>query len=574
MSKDSLITQGYRRSTSVPPSLLSRLKLKEGTVLAYMLAFALPCFSSLLFALLTNHAWEDWFITYRASKNLALGHGLVYDIGERVHSFTSPIGTLLPAAIRYLVTGASDDGVLWIFRAIQCGVLGFTGVLLFRLSLEFRLSKWPLLFLIGMFSIDAKILDFSTNGMETGFFVFFVTLTAYSLLIPLARPAALLGLAWAGLMWTRPDGFVYIIALGLGFLLFPGEGGIRGGRARLVKTCCIAAAIGALLYLPWLVWTWLYYGSFIPHSLTSKAASMTAWGVVKTLAFPLFGLTRETSLDYTFTPAYISAGGWPGLMPDVSRVVSWICCFAWVVPRIRPATRAISFAVLVAQLYLSSVPLFAWYIPVATLLSLLVLALLLEELNTGFGQIAAPAGSSGATQTGLSRVIPLLAVGPILSTVLVTLCVGYELRIQQHVIEDRSRKPLGLWLHDHASSPRDRVFLEPLGYIGFYSNLRMYGFPGQSSPELVAARHAVSCVEWAYKCFAPLITYLKPEWVVLRPQEAAVVQRDNPNLLEKVYSLVKTYDVSAELASFWFLPGRGLLRFDQTFLVYRRRVIQ
>jgi hypothetical protein len=571
MSKYWLIARSYGR----PTSLISVLqRLNEGAVVVYVLAFTLPFLTSLLFALLTNHAWEDWFITYRASRNLALGHGLVYDIGERVHSFTSPIGTLLPAAIRYLFSSISDEGVLWIFRIIQCGVLGVTAILLLRLSLELSLSKWPIVFLIGMFSLDAKTIDFSTNGMETGFFVFFVTLTMYSLVIPLARPGLLLGLAWAGLMWTRPDGFIYIIALGLGFLLFPREGGIRGWRARLVKTCLTAAAVGASLYLPWLAWTRLYYGSFIPYTVTAKAASLTPWGVAKTLAFPLFGLTRETSLDYTFTPVYISYGGWPGWMPDVSRVVSWICCFVWVIPRMRPATRAVSFAVLVVQLYLGSVPLAGWYIPAATLLSFLVLALLLEEVNAGFPHMAAPVKSGGATRTGPSRIIPVLAAVPLLATVLVTVCVGYEMRVQQHVIEDDNRKQVGLWLHDHASSPHDRVFLEPLGYIGFYSNLRMYGFPGQSSPELVVARHAVSCMQWAYKCYAPLIIYLKPEWVVLRPREVVAVQQDNPNLLQKVYSLVKTFDVSSELASYRFLPGREWLQVDQTFLVYRRRVIQ
>ena len=48
-------------------------------------------------AIYTNHTWEDYYITYRASKNLATGHGLTFTQGERVHSFTSPLGVLLPA---------------------------------------------------------------------------------------------------------------------------------------------------------------------------------------------------------------------------------------------------------------------------------------------------------------------------------------------------------------------------------------------------------------------------------------------------------------------------------------------
>src|SRR5436305_1716283 len=40
----------------------------------------------------TGHVWEDYFITFRFSKNLVEGRGLVYNPGDRVHGFTSPIG--------------------------------------------------------------------------------------------------------------------------------------------------------------------------------------------------------------------------------------------------------------------------------------------------------------------------------------------------------------------------------------------------------------------------------------------------------------------------------------------------
>ena len=34
------------------------------------------------FAAFTGHVWEDYWITYRASHNLATGQGLVYTPGE------------------------------------------------------------------------------------------------------------------------------------------------------------------------------------------------------------------------------------------------------------------------------------------------------------------------------------------------------------------------------------------------------------------------------------------------------------------------------------------------------------
>ena len=64
----------------------------------------------------TDHAWEDYFITYRASKNLAEGNGLTDTVGERVHSFTSPLGVLLPATAYWIGGGESDRSALWVLR--------------------------------------------------------------------------------------------------------------------------------------------------------------------------------------------------------------------------------------------------------------------------------------------------------------------------------------------------------------------------------------------------------------------------------------------------------------------------
>ena len=65
------------------------LAFKAGLFIGVMLL-------ALAFAGFTNHVWEDYYITYRSSKNLATGHGLVFNHGDRLHTFTSPLGVLLP----------------------------------------------------------------------------------------------------------------------------------------------------------------------------------------------------------------------------------------------------------------------------------------------------------------------------------------------------------------------------------------------------------------------------------------------------------------------------------------------
>ncbi|MEN9402814.1 MAG: hypothetical protein RL091_1517, partial [Verrucomicrobiota bacterium] len=56
------------------------------------LIFLLVAGIAAAFALYTHHVWEDYYITYRSSKNLATGHGLVFNYGDRLHTFTSPLG--------------------------------------------------------------------------------------------------------------------------------------------------------------------------------------------------------------------------------------------------------------------------------------------------------------------------------------------------------------------------------------------------------------------------------------------------------------------------------------------------
>ena len=79
---------------------------------------------SLAFAAFTGHMWEDYFITFRASLNLATGNGLVFQPGERVHTFTSPIGTLLPAL--FALGGGEDVAIraLWLLRIASALTLG------------------------------------------------------------------------------------------------------------------------------------------------------------------------------------------------------------------------------------------------------------------------------------------------------------------------------------------------------------------------------------------------------------------------------------------------------------------
>src|SRR5262245_5787107 len=120
------LPRGHAAQAAPDLTAPSRRSCWQVFLLLFGIALAYTCY--------TQHAWEDYYITYRASKNLATGNGLTFTVGERVHSFTSPLGTLLPALASLLTGNSSDAAALWIFRMMTISAYAGAGVLLWRLG--------------------------------------------------------------------------------------------------------------------------------------------------------------------------------------------------------------------------------------------------------------------------------------------------------------------------------------------------------------------------------------------------------------------------------------------------------
>jgi len=135
-------------------------------------------------------------------------------------------------------------------------------------------------------------------------------------------------------------------------------------------------------------------------------------------------------------------------------------------------------------------------------------------------------------------------------------------RQQQKIVEEEGRHRLGLWLKTKAA-PTDTVFLESLGYMGYFSQLKMLDFPGLCAPEVSRLVHS------GQRGYAEIIGTLKPEWVVIRPSEY-YDQHLNENDGLRDYKLVWTSDVRAQINAVSFLPGRGTLDADSVYFVFHR----
>jgi hypothetical protein len=204
-----------------------------------------------------------------------------------------------------------------------------------------------------------------------------------------------------------------------------------------------------------------------------------------------------------------------------------------------------------------------WYFPPCTFLGIFVLAHLIDQgIHSTVHWNRYVHSKIAALPASLVRIAAQLTL---VVALLLSLCAAYQLAIHQEIIEKGNRKQVGLWLRKNADSPDDTVFLEPLGYIGFFSRLRMLDFPGLASPKVVETRRRLQTDDWS-----KLIPALNTDWLVLRSGEAKAIHLANEKLFSKTYSLVKIFDVTERVRAYRWIPGRGYLHGDQKFLVFKR----
>lgn len=522
--------------------MLTSLSTRRPVLLAVVAAVG-----CVLFAAFTRHAWEDYYITFRASLNLATGHGLVFQPGERVHTFTSPLGTLLPAL--FALGGGEDVATraLWLFRLVSAAALGGAIALAARRMEQGKVTAFALVAAGLMWAFDPKSIDFAINGMESALLIFFVTLTWRAF----ADGARVLpcAIGFAGLQWTRPDGCVFFGALALAWWwLGDAERGAWRARFTLLAR---AVALGAAFYLPWVIFAWWYYGSPVPHTIQAKVSNTgPAELAAALLLYPWRLLFGDVALHEVFMPAYFFFGGWPAALRWLARLFALGGALAWLWPRVQTPGRLASAAFFLGGFYVEYIPRSPWYYPGWEAFGFVAWAYLLDA------GLRVP-GRAAAAATRITAAVFVATQAALLA------CVAVQMRAQQATIEDGHRAEIGRWLKANASVG-DRVYLEPLGYIGFFSGLKMLDYPGLASPEVVAARRS------GRQPHAGIIAALRPEWIVLRPDQIESIRADSPLLLTNDYRLAHVFDVRPQVRAIGFLPGREYLQFDAIYFIFRR----
>jgi hypothetical protein len=516
-----------------------RSRVRLSVVCFTLMALAVP----LAYGLYTNEIWEDFFITFRFSRNLCEGKGLVYNIGERVHGFTSPLGVLLPALTYWLTGKSSYVAALWAFRIISIAAFAGGCWWLMRAFVDDRWRLAP--GAIGLlYCLDAKSVAFTSNGMETGLLLFFLCWAIFLLRqdrndLWLAR-----GFCWAGLQWIRPDGCVYVACLGLGELVFT-----RHGKRQRLLSFVASALVCMLAYAPWLIWASSYYGSPLPQTAFAKSPGRWVHYLVETLRYALPIFSHRAAQIYS--PIYAQYyPGWPAEIGLASFVLCLAACVYWLIPSRDQFGRAMSLALFMLMAYAMTLELFyPWYIPPFTVCASVILVSAASQVTTAGRE------TRGAIRELIGLVLAAQAVG----MALILGATMWQMRVQQEDIELGNRQRIGQWLKEKVF-PGERVFVEPLGYIGFFSDARMLDWPGLVSPEVSRLKHARYSM-------SQIPSLLRPEWVVARPDEEKQMEQV-PHFLDN-YVQVAIFDAQPSIARRSFLPGRSWLLHDATFVVLR-----
>jgi hypothetical protein len=503
-----------------------------------LLAAASPA----LFALFTGNIWEDFFITYRCSLNLVQGHGLVFEVGRRLHVFTSPLGTLLPAGISWAMRTEDPQVVMFVFRAFACAALAGAWLFAAR-GIKSALAAGVT---AAFWIFDGKLAAFATNGMETAFLVLFVVMAWWALN---ERRVVLAGVALAGALWTRPDGFVFVGAVAVGTLVFPGD------KRLALRDWLRMGLVTTLIYAPWFFGAWIYYGSPVPNTIVAKGTHISGMGALVALAkYPFLYVFGHCSAHDAFLPPYYFFGGWPTGLWWYGKILALGAAAVAAWPRCARPARVAGLAFVLGGAYLTVTARAPWYFPAWQILAYIAIG----------GGVAALAEMLAGRK--IVRVAIGVAVGGlILIQAALYVALTVQLREQQRIIEWGARAPLGRILQKLARSPQETVFLEPLGYIGFYSGLAMRDTPGLCAPEVIALRKAGTL------SMSSLIVAVDPDWAVLRRDEFGRLSAGERAELESEYQLWSIYDVTDQVNAVSWLPGRDFLLFDAYYSVWRRR---
>jgi hypothetical protein len=269
----------WRREHLAIPAWLPRAALATVAVLAVAWAWQLRWLA------------DDAFISFRYARNWIAGDGLVFDIGERVEGYTNFLWTALLAGAGALGLDIPTTAIV-LCLASQVGAIVATA----RLARRLAPSGEPFAISLAAIAVAASYVmaSFATGGLETTFAAVLVMLALDRACAGALLAAGALGIA---AVLARPDHAIFYVALGAVLAL----------RRTPLRQLARYAAPFVVVYVPYFVARWSYYGLPLPNTYYAKEgggayfdqgalyviASVLGGGLVAILPLAVYGIVRR-----------------------------------------------------------------------------------------------------------------------------------------------------------------------------------------------------------------------------------------------------------------------------------------
>ncbi len=214
---------------------------------------------------------EDAYITFRYARNLAEGHGIVWNVGEDpVEGGTEFLWTVLLAAGSRL-TGSAVEQVA---RGLNL-LIGLMAVVILALAAFFFSQRRFLPALFATLAFAVGPLSYHVRaGFATPLFTLLMLAMTIMLILLVQEDERAAWRVWsirllplAGLLLglTRPEGVLFAgLTLFVAMLLLDGP-----GRQSLARSTVLLLVIPGAIYF---FWRWQYFGYFLPNTFYVKNA--------------------------------------------------------------------------------------------------------------------------------------------------------------------------------------------------------------------------------------------------------------------------------------------------------------
>ena len=447
----------------------------------FLILFASAVIVRLLFHFLSGFTVDDAFITFRYAENLVSGHGFVFNLGEKVLGTTTPLFTFLISIFLLFNMTALNAALL-----INLICSGLTAIVIFQFARHLRFNVWSFVPAL-IYILWPRSLAADSSGMETAFFTLLVTSAWYFQHRQLYFYSV--GMATLACV-TRPEGF---FLLGL-LIIYNAIKDSRNIWAYLI--------VPALIIIPWFIFSYLYFGTIVPSSISGKLA------LYSHVPFD----TPWEKFDYIM--GLKNPFGW--IMLSVAIVGGW-----WLHKKQNFGQLEILWIVgMVAFHTFSRTTLFFWYVTPVYPMLILFAAAAIPFLWERFGAASVRFGWMRLTM-GVVMVFGLLVM-------------DYR---HMNFYKEYARylndvhKSIGLYLRENAK-PTDVVAARYIGHTGYYSNLKILDRDGMVTPRADSYNREGN--------FIGFILDNRPEWVVAAPSRLQGAFANSGEFLDN-YHKVKTF---------------------------------